>query len=175
LPRIRGYGRRTGEQTRSIDIRSLRKAAYVGDAAGNWLNARNELFCAGIRPKHWSDTAITLDGQTLPVTWMPWHFSGSRPFFVCRCGRKVLQLFAPPGYSWRCRHCYGLSYATRQVGQRYRLILKAQKVRERLRADDLGVANPFPPKPKGMHWRRYDRLRARHDQALEQSLMRLKI
>ena len=79
--------------------------------------------------------------------------------------RKVLQLFAPYRHSWRCRHCYDLSYATRQVSVRYRLILKAQKVLERLRGADLGIANP----------RRYDRLRARHDQALQQSLMLLKI
>jgi hypothetical protein len=38
------------------------------------------------------------------------------------------------------------TYATRQAGIRYRLILKAQKVRERL-GGDLGVANPFPAKP----------------------------
>jgi hypothetical protein len=106
--------------------------------------------------------------------WAPWHFGGRRPFFVCRCGRKVLQLFAPYRHSWRCRHCYDLTYATRQAGLRYRLILKAQKVRERL-GGDLGVANPFPAKPKGMHSRRYDRLRARHDQAVEQSLKLLKI
>jgi hypothetical protein len=55
------------------------------------------------------------------------------------------------------------------------LILKAQKVRERLGSTDLGVANPFPSKPKGMHWRRYERLRTRHDEALQQSLMLLKI
>jgi hypothetical protein len=174
VPRTRGYGRRTVEQTRSVDIRDLRKAAYVGEAPGNWLDERNKLFCAGIQPKHWNDAAITLNGQTVPVTWMPWHFGGLRPFFVCKCGRKVLQLFAPRGYSWRCRHCYNLSYATRQVGLRYRLIRKAQKVRERL-GGDLGVANPFPAKPKGMHWRRYDRLRARHDQAVEESLKLLKI
>jgi hypothetical protein len=174
LSRTRGNGRRTVEQTRSVDIRDLRKAGYVGQAAGNWLDERNKLFCAGIQPTHWNDAAITLDGQTLVVAWVRWHFSGSRPFFVCECGREVLQLFAPRGHSWRCRHCYGLSYAMRQVGLRYRLILKAQKVRERL-GGDLGVANPFPAKPKGMHWRRYDRLRARHDQAFERSLMLLRI
>ena len=106
--------------------------------------------------------------------WAPWHFGGRRSFFVCRCGRKVLQLFAPYRHSWRCRHCYDLTYATWQAGLRYRLILKAQKARERL-GGDLGVANPFPAKPKGMHSRRYDRLRARHDQAVEQSLKLLKI
>ena len=57
---------------------------------------------------------------------------------------------------------------------RYRLIFKAQKVRERL-GGDLGVANPFPAKPKGMHWRRYDRLRARHDQAVDESLRHLRV
>jgi hypothetical protein len=67
-----------------------------------------------------------------------------------------------------------LTYASRQVGIRHRLILKGQKVRERL-GSDLGVANPFPSKPKGMHWRRYNRLRARHDQAVEESLKLLKI
>jgi hypothetical protein len=146
----------------------------VGAPSGNWLDARNKLFCAGIRPRHWNDTAITLDGQTLAVAWAPWHFGGQRPFFVCRCERRVLQLFRPGNNSWRCRHCYNLTYATRQVGLRFRLILKGQKVRERL-GGDLGVANPFPDKPRGMHWRRYERLRTRHDQALEQSLSLLKI
>jgi hypothetical protein len=159
---------------RSVDIRDLRKAAYVGEASGNWLEARNKLFCKGIQPRHWNDAAITLDGQTLAVGWAPWHFGGRRPFFMCRCGRKVLQLFAADGYPWRCRHCYDLTYATRQVGFRYRLILKGQKVRERL-GGDLGVCNPFPAKPKGMHWRRYERLRARHDQAVTESLKLLKI
>ena len=62
MARTRGYGRRTVEQTRSVDIRDLRKAAYVGEAEGNWLDARNKLFCAGVQPKHWIDAAITLDG-----------------------------------------------------------------------------------------------------------------
>jgi hypothetical protein len=173
VPRTRGYGRRTVEQTRSVDIRDLRRGAYLGQPSGSWWAVRNKLFCQGIQIRHWNDSAITLDNQVLPVIWVRWHFSGSRPFFVCKCGRKVLQLFAPRGHSWRCRQCYHLTYATRQAGQRYRLILKAQKVRERL-GGDLGVANPFPPKPKGMHWRRYERLRARHDQALEASLSYLR-
>jgi hypothetical protein len=32
-------GRRTVEQTRSVDIRDLRKAGYVGEVEGNWLDA----------------------------------------------------------------------------------------------------------------------------------------
>jgi hypothetical protein len=174
LPRTRGYGRRTVEQTRSIDIRDLRRGAYLGQPSGSWWALRNKLFCQGIQIRHWNDAAITLDAQKLSVTWVPWHFNGSRPFFVCKCGRRVLQLFRPGNNSWRCRQCYDLTYATRQVGLRHRMILRGVKVRERLGSHDLGIANPFPPKPKGMHWQRYERLRARHDQALEQSLALLK-
>jgi hypothetical protein len=97
---------------------------------------------------------------------------GQRAYFLCDCGRTVGKLYAPFGYPWRCRHCYGLTYATRQAAPRYRLILKAQKIRERLGAD-LGVINAFPDKPKGMHWRRYNRLRAVHDQAVGSSLAML--
>jgi hypothetical protein len=64
-----------------------------------------------------------------------------------RCGRKVLQLFAPGRHSWRCRHCYNLTYASRQVGLRFRLILKGEKIRERLRGE-LAVSSPLPGKPK---------------------------
>jgi len=98
--------------------------SLAGEASRNWLEARNKLFRAGIRPRHWNDEAITLDGQTLAVAWAPWHFGGKRPILVCRCGRSALQLFAPRGYSWRCRHCYNLTYATRQVGFRFRPNLK---------------------------------------------------
>jgi hypothetical protein len=74
------------------------------------------------------------------------------------------EAFAPNGSLWRCRHCHDLTYATRQAAPLYRLILKAQKIRERLEGN-LGVLDDFPPKPKGMHWRRYQRLRQTHDQA----------
>jgi hypothetical protein len=32
------------------------------------------------------------------------------------------------------------------------------------------ITLPFPDKPTGMHWRRYDRLRHAHDQAYARSL-----
>jgi hypothetical protein len=35
------------------------------------------------------------------------------------------------------------------------------------------ITIPFPKRPKGMHWTRYNRLRRRHDQAFERSLMGL--
>jgi hypothetical protein len=109
-----------------------------------------------------------------PVTVAILTGAGSPPavYFLCDCERTIGKLYAPFGYRWRCRHCYGLTYATRQAAPQYRLILKAQKIRERL-GGDLGVANAFADKPKGMHQRRYDRLRAAHDQAVGSSVAML--
>lgn len=124
-------------------------------ATGDWRQERNSQFQFGCQQiRHAALACCALVAPTF---------------------RKVVQLFAPRGYPWRCRHCYDLTYATRQAGLRYRLTLKAQKVRERLGSDDLGIANPFPAKPKGMHWQRYERLHARHDQALNESLKLLKL
>jgi hypothetical protein len=55
-----------------------------------------------------------------------------------------------------------------------RLILKGQKIREIL-GGSLGVLDDFPARPKGMHWRRYNRLRHLHDQAVEGSLATLSL
>ena len=44
----------------------------------------------------------------------------------------VEKLYAPGDQPWRCRHCYRLTYSTRQAVPRHRHIIKAQKIRERL-------------------------------------------
>ena len=142
---------------------------YVGTPATNWLVYRNRLFCAGIQPKHWNDNAVTLDNQILRITHLPWHFGGQRAYFLCDCGRRVGKLYRPPGHPWRCRKCYQLTYATRQAAPRQRLILKAQKF-ENSWAASLAFLMSFRTSRRAMHWRRYDRLRRQHDQAVQDSI-----
>jgi hypothetical protein len=168
-----GYGGATVEQAPSIDINDLRRAGYTGSPPTNWRVHRIKLLRAGIWPQNCDEGTIKLDNQILHITHLPWHYGGQRAYFLCDCGRTVGKLYAPYDYPWRCRNCYGLTYATRQAAPQYRLILKAQRVREQL-GGDLGVANAFPEKPKGMHWQRYNRLRAMHDQAVGSSLAMLR-
>jgi len=160
-------GRRTVEQTWTIDIGTITRAGYVGKPAGNWWVWRDKAYVLNIRPKTWRDGWLRLDNQTLQTEAVPSRFGGQRFYFRCNCGRRVEKLHSTRGGLWRCRHCYDLTYATRQATTRGRYLIKAQKIRERLGGRP-SLLEEFPPKPKGMHWKRYERLRMRHDAAEKQ-------
>ena len=74
--------------------------------------------------------------------------------------------------AFACRHCLGLAYGSQQEPVRERGIVTARKIRMGLGGGE-SLTEAFPEKPKGMHWRRYSRLRRRHTQAFERSLMGL--
>jgi hypothetical protein len=166
-----GDGRRTVEQTRCIDIGTLRRAGYVGKPARNWWEYRNKAYRVGIHSDSvkWGDGYVELRRQTLRTVHVPWRFGGQRYYFLCDCGRTVEKLHSYRDLPWRCRRCYNLTYATRQATPRDRYHIKTQKIRERLGGQP-GHLDDFPPKPKGMHWKRYCRLRNEHDAADEQFL-----
>jgi hypothetical protein len=100
---------------------------------------------------------------------MPCRFGGAWPYFVCpgvvngtACGRRVAKLYGPGRY-FVCRHCYRLSHASQSEDAQRRSMRRASKIRQRL-GGNAGRASPFPPKPKGMWRRTYERLR---EQALD--------
>ena len=74
------------------------------------------------------------------------------------------------GELFACRSCYGLAYESQQQDPPDRALLKAQKIRMRLGGSGC-PADLFPDKPKGMHWRTYDRMCEDHDFAQACSLM----
>ena len=98
------------------------------------------------------------------LAWTRCHYGGQRPWFICPgvvngrvCGRRVAILYGAEWY-FLCRRCYDLTYESQREDLPTRLISKAQKIRRRL-GGSAGSVEPFPAKPKGMHWRTYDRLR----------------
>ncbi|WP_417495615.1 hypothetical protein [Maricaulis sp.] len=89
------------------------------------------------------------------VEWMPCHFGGERVWWLCpNCQRRCLKLY---GWGGRhaCRACQHIGYATQQEKHRDRIQSRANRVRKKLGGEP-GVES-FPRKPKGMHWRTYER------------------
>ena len=70
------------------------------------------------------------------------------------------------------RACYRLAYASQQESAHQRGLGRSQKIRMRLGGSP-NMLEEFPHKPKGMHWRTYERQRRLHDTAEERSIIGL--
>jgi hypothetical protein len=91
--------------------------------------------------------------ETVPLTWTVCNFGGERPWFICpgaSCGRRVAVLYGPGRY-FQCRHCCDLTYQSQREDKMHRALRRAQNIRERL-GGSANMTEPFPEKPKGMHW-----------------------
>jgi hypothetical protein len=101
--------------------------------------------------------------EPVPLAWTPCHYGGQRRWFICPgvvhghvCGRRVAILYGAGRY-FLCRHCCDLTYESQREDLPTRLITKAHNIRRRL-GGSASSMEPFPAKPKGMHWRTYSRL-----------------
>jgi hypothetical protein len=135
---------------------------YLSDPQeGSWFWSLNG--------EHAGVTSILWNGERLTIDKTPCRFGGQRWWFRCRCGRNVSKLYSPDRRPWACRTCHNLSYRTRQIIPRHRLILRAQRIRQRL-GGTANLVEDFPPRPKGMHQKRYRRLRAQYDRLTQKAL-----
>jgi hypothetical protein len=170
LARYWGLGRRTVEQTRSLEIGFLQRNGYFTASKPGWLTWRCEGKITGIKSIEWDGIRLRIQNQLVDIGRTPCRFGGYRLWFRCSCGRHVSALYSPNWRPWACRHCYRLTYATRQAIPRDRQLLRAQRIRRRL-GGSANMLEPFPPKPRGMHWRTYERLRRVHDLADEKAML----
>jgi hypothetical protein len=93
------------------------------------------------------------------IEWTPCNYGGQRAWFRCPskdCGRRVAVLYG--GGIFACRYCHQLAYDSQREQPYDRALRRVQDIRERLGGSG-SLAEPFPWKPKGMHWRTYNRLR----------------
>ena len=89
---------------------------------------------------------------SLSLDETPCNFGGHRPWFRCpQCGRRcALVYFAAPGGHYAGRKCLQLSYLSEAEDVTGRLWRKQSKLESRL--------GPDGEKPKGMHWRTWERI-----------------
>lgn len=169
MARPAGSGRPTCEGCLSLDVREWARLGYLWPGRRfslslSWCDGEPADFSARTEP----DAVILLSRrrvQRISITWTDCRFGGRRAWFRCtgysaaRCGRRVAKLYSDGGL-FACRHCHGLAYASQQLCTRDRLISSARKIRMQLGGGP-SLFDPFPDKPRGMHWRTYERLRAR--------------
>ena len=105
--------------------------------------------------------AETHSSATVSLISTKQPIGGVREWFECpRCRRACRVLFGRAGF--RCRLCASLIYASQAEHASGRALLGAQKLRLRLGGSP-SLADPFPPKPRAMHWMTYRRMKQRHD------------
>ena len=159
------------EDYRALDIRSLHRAwALAVGWRGNSTWTRNGKKVAAISVRVESLTRLRLNYQVtsqgrievkdyaVPVSWTACHLGGNRPWFGCpSCGRRVAILYG--GEVFVCRHCRQLNYASQQTSKRDRALERSWLLRHKLGTEfgmyDIPAA--FIPKPKGMHWKTFNR------------------
>lgn len=177
-----GSGRQGGRDTtsgyRTLDVRWLQRKGMLtpgvtyslnwnrrGEPWGN-IQARNgEGFITLIyrHQKHGGEW----QSKEYPVSldWTSCNYGSRRAWFRCPaagCGRRVALLYLGNAGIFACRHCYRLAYACERETADDRAARQADKICERL-GWDAGILNLKGGKPKGMHWRTFARLRAKHD------------
>ena len=120
------------------------------------------------RTKHsedWKDMNYSVD-----LVWTLCNLGGRRPWLICpakNCGRRVAILYG--GAVFACRHCYQLSYPSQRENIGDRATRKADKIRERM-GWEAGILNGEGLKPKGMHWKTFERLCRHHNILVNLSL-----
>ena len=167
----------TCEGQKRIDLKYLKKRGLLkpgqsyslswnmnGEPSGNITYMANEghLFL-DFKARDYGEEEWTPVKQTIRFDYTHVNFDGQRQWLVCpRCQRRCRILYG--GGRFYCRKCYRLKYQSQSEDSAQRAITRAQATRKRLGGFE-GIDDPFPTKPKGMHWKTYNRLAEADDEA----------
>ena len=168
----------TIDDCRAIDVRRWqRDGLLVPHQAFGWQWSRHDKVMASIRVRTEGNRIMLIyrhrnrgeeewqdENYLVYLDWTACNFGGERPWFLCPavdCGRRVAILYC--GGIFACRHCHQLAYESQRETYDSRAARRADKIRERLDWEP-GILNPKGlDKPKGMHWRTFERLNKEHD------------
>jgi hypothetical protein len=175
----RSGGRPTVQGSLTLDLRRLFKmgllkpgAQTFGELRWTWGGAGRKtasMWCqsdlgkdSGYVRLYWN-SANPRTGETcqcenrVALTTKPQPFGGRRWFFICpRTGRPAMKLHLPSGAStFACRKAYRLGYRSQRETPHNRSFSRAFALREKI--GGTGGSGAYIGKPKGMHWRTFER------------------
>ena len=175
-----GSGRRSDkpkiEECNSIDANQLNRSGCLKSGwCGTTTWSRNGVKTSSIIMRasteslqlSYSTKQFGTVYQSVTINRIPCRFGGSRAYFRCECNKRVVKLYAA-GNHFRCRHCYHLSYSSKNESQWDRALRQRNKQRRRLSGNN-GLEAYTAQKPKGMWWRTYQRLQERAYEAEQRS------
>lgn len=172
-------GGRCTDDLRPLDVRKINRTGLL--TPGRWFNWQwtcNDEVTATISVRvetgrvvldYRSQTHHHNGGQWEPMNyavdfdWTTCGFGGRRVWWRCPvvgCGRRVAVLYG--GRVFACRQCHRLAYRSQRESDDDRATRRAETIRRRL-GWEAGILNGNGLKPKGMHWRTFERLQAEHD------------
>lgn len=126
--------------------------------------------CVVLTYKHHYEEEWKDMNYSINLVWTHCNLGSKRPWFLCpakKCGRRVAILYG--GAIFACRYCYQLAYPSQRENIDDRATRKAEKIRDRMGWEP-GILNGEGLKPKGMHWKTFDRLCLIHNELVHLSL-----
>jgi len=163
------------ESQHAVDIRWLKRKGWLYDGCDGSLtwNCRGE-ETGSIRYLVSSDTIKLIyrhrenGGEWEPVEtgirleYTPCNYGGERVWMRCpHCNRRCAIVYLAGKYP-ACRKCYNLAYYSEGETYLDRAMRQARKAQKKLGYDD-GDLSACLPKPKGMHWKTYYKLKRKVD------------
>jgi len=165
----------TAEETNRLDIRYLARHGMLhrGFYTMSWRRGDQDAGSIGLRitDEDPHPGALTLEyrgrarggqwqdvEQQLMIDWTACTYGGHRPWLLCpACSQRVAILYCGLA-GFYCRKCLRLVYQSQRESSGGRGLIAAQAIRQRL-GGSANMTVPFPSKPRGMHWRTYQRMR----------------
>jgi hypothetical protein len=165
-----GRGKATTNDRHALDVRRLHRNGWLQPGARfdwTWKRRGKVVATIGIcveedrvrlryAYQHRGGTATEQD-YSVRLARTPCRYGGTRPWFLCPCCARRVAILYLGNPVFACRHCWQLTYPSQKENVADRADRRANAIRKRL-GWPAGIANPFGGKPKGMHWRTYQRL-----------------
>jgi hypothetical protein len=148
----------------SIDVRELKRAGLLqDDRMSLQAGLRWPTLSRIVSSRYWLELEFYGRDvmQRVRVSWTRCHLGGWRPWMHCpTCEKRVAKLLKGLG-GYCCRSCMGNPlYACQAKSAHGRRHFEICKIR--LQLDGMAsLLEPFPDRPRGMHRKRYERMKAR--------------
>ena len=154
----------------------IKHGAYIGVRGITWTHSywgeiASGMISADMSGLHegWFRIQLGSLDQRMTLVPRPRHFGGRQWYFVCPVTNRLASvLWKPSGATRFCsRQTWGRQVAYQSQFNDATNRAHAGQGRIKARLCSIGGLDPddwdFPPKPKWMRWRTYDRLEARYD------------